>query len=184
MQFSKTQLITLTGLVAGYGAVAAASNLLQFTCGLGVILGTATGLLFSTLRQQNHTPRSNRQLTAPWLVLVIGFVLMLMGLFVFIPAAERLAIEQYLIAQSQGFQFEDLEGVDGVGLGIMLLYIAICLPVSLLAGLIGSGCSRILKKAGIGRYSLASALMLSPLVSGTYVVFHFLLIHWPGKIEG
>lgn len=183
MQFSKTQLIAITILLASYGVVAAASSLLQFICGLGIILGAAAWLLFVTLRPQNTTPRSNRQLQAPWLVLVIGIVLMLIGLFVFVPAAERLAIEQYLIAQSQGYQFEDLEGIDGVGLSIMLLYTVICLPISLLAGLIGTSCSKIFKESGIGRYSLAAALALSPLVSGTYMVFHYLLIHWSGRIE-
>lgn len=184
MQFSKIQLIALTILLASYGVVAAASNLLQFICGLGMILGAAAWLLFVTLRQKNTTPRSNRQLQAPWLVLVIGFVLMLIGLFVFVPAAERLAIEQYLIAQSQGYQFEDLEGIDGVGLGIMLFYIVICLPISLLTGLIGTSCSKIFRKSGIGRYSLASALMLSPLFSGTYILFHYWLIHGSGRIGG
>ena len=177
MQFTTIQLIALATLVAGYATVAKASDLPQFIGGLCIILGSATGLVFVTLRQQTPNPQSNSKLPAPWSVLAIGFILMLIGLFVFVPAAERLAIEQYLIAESQGYQFEDLEGIDGVGLGIMLVYVLFGLPTSFLIGLMGTGCSKIFRKSGIGRYSLAVALMLSPLISGTYIILHYWLIH-------
>ena len=138
MRFSKTQLIALAILPIGYGLVAAASNLLQFFCGLGAILGAATWLLLATLHQQKNSPRSHSRLPTPWLVLGIGFVLMLFGLFLFVPAAERLAIEQYLILQSQGFQFGYLDGIDEIGFGIVLIFAVFCLPISLLIGLIGT----------------------------------------------
>ena len=184
MQFSAIQWIVLTTVLAGYGMVTAASNVPQFIGGICIILGSATWLVLVTLRQQNTNPQSNRQLPAPWSILIVGFVLMLIGLFVFFPTAERLAIEQYLIAERLGYQFENLEGTDGVGLAMVLLYILIGLPSSLVVGLLGVGCSKAFRKAGIGRYSLAAALMLSPLFASSYTVFHYWFIHWSVRNGG
>lgn len=177
MQFRTLRWIALAILLAGYGAIAAASTVPQFFCGICVILSSVAGFMVATLRHQNTHAQSNRSLPAPWPILICGFVLMLIGLFVFFPTAERLAIEQYLMAEGQGYQFEDLDGTDGVGLVMALVYAVIGLPGSLVAGLVGFGCSKVFKKAGMGRYSLAATLMLSPLLAGAYTVLHYWLIN-------
>jgi len=184
MRFSNIQLIALTTLLVGYGAIATASNLTQFIYLFCLILGSAAWLVFATLSPQKNSQKSNGKLLAPSSVLVIGFILMMIGLFVFVPAAERIAIQQYLIAERQGYQFADLEGTDGVGLSIAFLYLLIGLPISLLVGLIGAKCSNIWRKSGIGRYSLAVALMLSPLFAGAYTVFHYWFINWSASNSG
>ncbi|MEM9217114.1 MAG: hypothetical protein AAGD25_22560 [Cyanobacteria bacterium P01_F01_bin.150] len=183
MQFKTVRWIALATALAGYGIVAAASTVPQFISGICIIVGSVAWFVFVALRQQNTRsqatpPQAKSQLPAPWSILLVGFVLMLLGLFVFFPTAERLAIEQYQIAEGQGYQFEDLDGTDGVGLAMVMLYALISLPSALMVGLMGIGCSKTFKKAGIGRYSLATALMLSPLCAGAYTVFHYWFINW------
>ena len=178
MQFRTIRWIALAIVLAGYGIVAAASTVPQFIGGMGVILGSVAWFVWATLHQQTMHPQSNRPLPAPWLTLTMGFVLMLVGLFVFFPTVERLATEQYLMAESLGHQFEDLDGTDGIGIAMVLLYAVSGLPMSLMVGLMGVGYSKFFQKSGMGRYSFATALMLSPLGVGTYTVFHYWWINW------
>ena len=178
MQFRTIRWIALAILMAGYGVVAAASTVPQFIVGMGIILGSTAWFVVAALRQQSTSSQSNGQLPAPWSILLVGFVLMLIGLFVFFPTVERLATEQYLMAESQGYQFGDLDGTDGIGIAMVLLYAVIGLPMVLMVGLVGVGYSKFFRKAGMGRYSFATALMLSPLGVGAYTVFHYWFINW------
>ena len=175
MKLSRLQLILLSTLFLGYAAVSSVSELWQFLLYLCLILSSVLGLFLLEFQLSKSSLSTPTRLRSPWIVLCAGVFLMLLGLLVYLPVAETLAINQYLIEENQGSPLTDLEGQDGVGIGMMLLFCCIALPVSFLCGAIGAKCSKILKHSGIGRYSLSIALILSPLLSGAYIVFYYWL---------
>ena len=95
---------------------------------------------------------------------------MTLGLSLYFPTVENLATVNYLDAIQDGCQLNDLEGSDSIGFGMMLIYCAIALPISVLCGLVGTQVSKLFNSPGVGRYSLAIALILSPLISGTVIL--------------
>ena len=169
VKVDRLQLIPLTSMLLGYAAVVRSSAPSQFCAACVGISLSLLGLLVLEVFRDDQISKQNG-LRSPWFILACGFGLMCLGVALVFPVAETLAIHQYLIAERQGCRFDDLEGLDGVGLGMMLMLTWVALPVAALCGLIGAVCSRLWDTTGLGRYALAIALTLAPLISGASIL--------------
>jgi len=178
MRYSIKALFGTTVVFAGYASLYSCQTLWQASIASVVISASLLWSIYSVGVVRQITDGKLRfSFRLPSLAFALGCAMFFAGMFLFFPAAERIALDYFYIAEQNGYQahFEEHEMMT-LEMGVATVLIG--LPVVVVAGICATFPSQKFGLHGLTRYTMGFLLALTPLVFGMLMIVSYALTAW------